>query len=174
MDPSLAFVDISTGDLLAQHRPPRQLHQLSIRHMAVGSDGKIWFGTQWEGDPLETPSLVGRASLDGGLELALTPEPELIAMRRYVGAMAASRDRSVICASAPRGGVIAYWSAESGRMLGTTAIEDSSGIAGLGATSFLASNGVGRIIEASPEEAGTDRVALPEVAFDNHLRVVRV
>ena len=41
--------------------------------MAVGADGKIWFGTQWEGDPLETPSLVGRASLEDGLELVAMP-----------------------------------------------------------------------------------------------------
>ena len=91
MDPSLAFVDLD-GHLLAQYRLPARYHQLSIRHMAVGADGRIWFGTQWEGDPLETPSLVGRASLDGGLELVAMPERELNDMRRYIGAMAASRD----------------------------------------------------------------------------------
>ena len=86
--------------------------------MAVGADGAIWFGTQWEGDPLATPSLVGRASLEKGLELVATPERELNDMRRYVGAMAASRDGTLISASAPRGGFVVHFSAETGRFVG--------------------------------------------------------
>jgi hypothetical protein len=171
MDPSLAFVDLD-GHIIAQHRLPPDYHQLSIRHMAVAADATIWFGTQWEGDPLATPSLVGRASLDGGLALVATPEPELSAMRRYVGAMAASRDGTVICASAPRGGVIAYWSAVSGRYLGRTKVADSSGVTGCGPKRFLASNGEGLILEAGADGASDARVRLAGVAFDNHLRAV--
>lgn len=170
MDPSLSFVDLD-GNLVAQHRLPKADHQLSIRHMAVGADGRIWFGTQWLGDPLEAPSLVGTATLDGGLSLAETPQPALYAMRSYVGAMAASRDGSVISASAPRGGRVCYWSAETGRYLGDTAIADSSGVTGYGARSFLASNGEGRIIEAGVEDARSC-VEQPGVSFDNHLRAV--
>ena len=170
MDPSLAFVDLASGHLIAQHRLPSRYHQLSIRHMAVAADGAIWFGTQWEGDPLEGPSLVGRASLEKGLELAETPEPERNAMRNYVGAMAVSRDGSLICASAPRGGLIAYWSAETGRMVGTTEIADSSGVTGFGARSFLASNGEGLVIEAGSSKS-RDVVRRPGTAFDNHLRM---
>lgn len=170
MDPSLAFVDIESGHLVAQYRLPAGYHQLSIRHMAVGADGSIWFGTQWEGDPLATPSLVGRATLDGGLVLAETPTPELNAMRRYVGAMAASRDGTVICASAPRGGLIAYWSADTGRFVGRTVIADCSGIAGSGPGAILAANGEGTMVEAG---VGRERevLARPGLAFDNHLRI---
>jgi hypothetical protein len=148
---------------------PKHLHQLSIRHMAVGADGALWFGTQWEGDPLHTPSLVGRASLESGLSLVEIPAPELGAMRGYVGAMAASRDGSMVSASAPRGGLIAYWDALNGRMLGTTPLADSSGIAG-GGSRFLASNGAGVIIDADGPGDGHDWVRRPELSFDNHLR----
>jgi hypothetical protein len=173
MDPSLAFVDID-GHLISQYRLPSDIHQLSIRHMAIGADGKIWFGTQWEGDPLETPSLVGRASLENGLELVAMPERELNAMRRYVGAMAASRDGSLISASAPRGGYIAHFSAETGGYVGRTAIADSSGIAGFGARTILASNGEGLIVETGQKGDNLTRVTQPGVAFDNHLRVTAV
>jgi hypothetical protein len=169
MDPSLAFVDLD-GHLIAQYRLPKRYHELSIRHMAVGADGMIWFGTQWEGDPLATPSLVGRASLDGGLELVDMPERELNDMRRYVGAMAASRDGSIISASAPRGGYVVHFSAESGKYLGRTVIADSSGIAGFSRKSILASNGEGLIVEADANGASAARVMLPGVAFDNHLK----
>jgi hypothetical protein len=169
MDPSLAFVDLD-GHLIAQYRLPPEFHQLSIRHMAVAADGKVWFGTQWEGDPLETPPLVGRASIDGGLELVPMPETELNDMRRYVGAMAASRDGALISASAPRGGYVVHFDAETGRYVGRTAIADSSGITGYGAATILASNGEGLIVETGADGARRENVRRPGVAFDNHLR----
>ncbi len=169
MAPSLALLDISTGECLAVHALPKDKHMLSIRHMAVGADGSLWFGTQWEGDPLETPPLVGRLGRGGGLVLADIGGAELTEMRAYVGAMAASRDGSMIAASAPRGGFLCYWSATTGRFLGRTAIEDSSGITGIGKSLFLASNGAGKIVEASPGEV-RDLGTAP-VAFDNHLRL---
>jgi hypothetical protein len=171
MAPSLAFVDLD-GQLIANYRLPEHYHQLSIRHMAVAADGTIWFGAQWEGDPLETPSLVGRATLESGLELMATPEPELNDMRRYVGAMAASRDGSVISASAPRGGYVVHYSAESGHYIGRTAIPNSSGIAGHGARTILASSGEGMIVETEANGRCEERVSRPGVAFDNHLRSV--
>jgi len=172
MDPSLALVDLD-GHLIAQHRLPARYHELSIRHMAVGADGKIWFGTQWAGDPLATPSLVGRASLERGLELVSMPERELIDMRRYIGAMAASRDGTMISASAPRGGYVVHFSAETGNYLGRTPIADSSGIAGYGAKTVLASNGGGLIVEAGADGSSRDVADLAGVAFDNHLRAAQ-
>ena len=53
-------------------------------------------------------------------------------MRRYVGAMAASRDGTLISASAPRGGYVVHFSAETGRYVGRTEIANSSGITGYG------------------------------------------
>jgi len=169
MDPSLVFTDLD-GHLVAQQRLSKDLHKLSIRHMAVGADGTVWFGTQWEGDPLETPSLVGRASMEKGLALVSIPERELADMRRYTGAVAASRDGTVISASAPRGGYVIHFSAESGRYLGRTQIADSSGITAYGPKSILASNGEGLIVETDADGAETTKVRRPGVAFDNHLR----
>jgi hypothetical protein len=112
---------------------------------------------------------VGRLGRSGGLVLADIGGAELGAMRAYVGAMAASRDGSMIAASAPRGGFLCYWSAASGRFLGRTEIADSSGITGIRKGVFLASNGAGAIVEAAPGEARIRGTA--PVAFDNHLRL---
>ncbi|HKA99755.1 MAG TPA: DUF1513 domain-containing protein, partial [Methyloceanibacter sp.] len=38
MQPSLVYVDVTTGDLLEEHRLAPALHQLSIRHLAIGAD----------------------------------------------------------------------------------------------------------------------------------------
>jgi hypothetical protein len=138
--------------------------------MTVDSNGGIWFGTQWLGDPLQTPSLIGRASIAGGLDLVAIPERTLIGMRRYIGAMAASRDGSLISASAPRGGCVVHFSAETGAYVGRTDIPDSSGITSYHAKSILASNGAGLIVEAGADGQGREKANLPDIAFDNHLR----
>jgi hypothetical protein len=171
MDPSLAFVDFD-GHLVAHHRLPADHHQLSIRHMALGADGTIWFGTQWEGDPLAPPPLVGRASIEAGLALVEMPALELNDMRRYVGAMAASRDGTLISASAPRGGHVVHFSAETGRYVGRTAMADSSGVTGYGEKTVLASNGEGLIVEIEAGGARRELTNRPGIAFDNHLRSV--
>ncbi len=169
MDPTLVFTDLD-GHLIAKHRLPKDIQKLSIRHMALGADGMVWFGAQWEGDPLETPSLVGRGSMEKGLALVSIPARELNDMRRYTGAMAASRDGTLISASAPRGGYVVHFSAESGRYVGRTEIADSSGIAGFGKKSILASNGEGMIVETAADGDSETKVSRPGVAFDNHLR----
>ena len=98
------------------------------------------------------------------------PERELNDMRRYIGAMAASRDGTLVSASAPRGGYVVHFSAESGRYVGRTRIADLSGITGYGAKSMLASNGEGLIVETEADGAADAMVRQPGLAFDNHLR----
>jgi hypothetical protein len=93
-------------------------------------------------------------------------------MRRYVGAMAASRDGSMISASAPRGGYVVHFSAETGRYVGRTPIPDSSGIAGYGKKTILASNGGGLVVEAKADGSSRNVLELTTVAFDNHLRAI--
>lgn len=171
MDPSLVFVD-RDGHLLAKHHLSRDHHQLSIRHMAAGTGGAIWFGAQWQGDPRAVPPPVGYASLEDGLTLTPMSERLPIAMRGYVGSVAASRDGTIICASAPRGGQIHHWEADTRRYLGHADIPDSSGIVAMNANRFLASSGRGQIVETDTERV-TPLVGADGVAFDNHLNMAQ-
>ncbi|MEM8650748.1 MAG: DUF1513 domain-containing protein, partial [Pseudomonadota bacterium] len=50
MEPSLAFIDPMTGELVEKHTLPANLHKLSTRHMAAGNNGRIIFGCQFEGN----------------------------------------------------------------------------------------------------------------------------
>ena len=49
MQPSLVYVDIETGDLIEEQNLPPDLHQLSIRHLAVASGDVVVFGCQFRG-----------------------------------------------------------------------------------------------------------------------------
>lgn len=53
MQPSLVYVDVTTGDLLEEHRLAPALHQLSIRHLAIAAGDIVVFGCQYRG-PEET------------------------------------------------------------------------------------------------------------------------
>ncbi|MBV6657419.1 MAG: DUF1513 domain-containing protein [Devosiaceae bacterium] len=44
MAPSLAYLDVETGDLVDQVSKPSELHQLFIRHLTQTAYGALWFG----------------------------------------------------------------------------------------------------------------------------------
>ena len=49
MKPSLVYVDLATGDLLEEQKLAPDLHQLSIRHLALASGDTVVFGCQYRG-----------------------------------------------------------------------------------------------------------------------------
>ena len=49
MRPSLVYVDVETGDLLEEHVLAPELHQLSIRHLAIAVRRYVVFGCQYRG-----------------------------------------------------------------------------------------------------------------------------
>ncbi len=73
MEPSLAYLDAATGDLIESVALPATLHQLSLRHMAEAADGSIWFGGQYEGAATDRVDLVGRHRRGATPELVAAP-----------------------------------------------------------------------------------------------------
>ena len=59
MTPSLAYIDVETGDLLERQELPSDMHRLSIRHLAVVENGSVVFGCQHKGARNVRPGLVG-------------------------------------------------------------------------------------------------------------------
>jgi uncharacterized protein len=169
MEPSLAFVDAPTGDLIGILNLDAGLHQLSIRHMAVDARNRVWFGCQFRGDPGERPQLVGYATLDGDIRLIELPSDTLGALRNYVGSVAVSADRELIAVSSPEGDSILAIDATALRPAATLTLRDGCGLApdGLG---FLASSGEGGLMGFAGST--TPNRQLP-IKFDNHLRLFR-
>src|SRR5690606_18327858 len=59
MQPSLTYVNVKTGDVVERASLAPELHQLSIRHLAVDNANRVWFGCQYMGLGGDTPPLVG-------------------------------------------------------------------------------------------------------------------
>ncbi len=49
MQPSLAILDATNGELIELHTMPEHLKQLSTRHLDLDRRGRIWFACQYEG-----------------------------------------------------------------------------------------------------------------------------
>ena len=59
MKPSLVYVDLATGDLVEEQMLAPELHQLSIRHLALAAGDTVVFGCQYRGPEGDAPPLLG-------------------------------------------------------------------------------------------------------------------
>lgn len=169
MDPSLAFVDSRDGSLVGQLRLASDLHQLSIRHMAVDLSNRIWFGCQFRGQETERPQLVGYATLDGDIRLIELPPDALGSLDNYVGGLAVSNDLATIAVSSPRGGVILAFDASTQRPSSLTVLKATCGVAP-DDVGFVATNGLGAMTGLAGSAV---RERQFDFQFDEHLRVLR-
>ena len=178
MEPSLAFIDAATGVLRARHAMPPDLKRLSIRHIAEDLGGRVWFGGQWEGELTSAPPLIGFAGRDQPLQLIKdTPQSQPrsdaaggLALKGYIGSLAASRDGRIIAASAPKAGRIVYIDADTGAIAGESLFKDGCGVAGVAETEFAVTSGFGAFRYETARADVLSETQLNNLAFDNHLR----
>jgi uncharacterized protein len=172
MVPSLAFIDRTSGALLAKYEHTGALHKLSIRHIAADAQGTIWFGAQWEGEAGDTPELVGCAGMDKPLRLIEPKSPRGAALAGYIGAVAIDGGGRILAASAPRAGRIVYVDTERGEIIGETQLLDSCGLTGITNSAFALSSGMGVVQTEQPDHTHLTTATFPGRSFDNHLRMI--
>ena len=172
MQPSLVYVDVATGDLLEEHRLAPELHQLSIRHLALGADDTVVFGCQYRGPEEDAPALIGFHRRGETPVIVEAPGPMQSALRNYIGSVAADRSGGIVAASAPKGGQITYWDVASRRYLGACDLSDGCGLAPTHrSASFLLTSGEGWLVTAGPRGAVSRRAS--QFHWDNHAILVR-
>lgn len=170
MQPSVAFVDAGTGDLVTRHQLHASLHQLSLRHMALDRNGRAWVGGQYEGPASDMPPLVAVIAPDEPPQLAAIPAVLTGKLENYIGSVAANATGDVIATSAPRGGQTLFWSAGTGNFLGAQSIPDGCGVAPADQGSFLISDGNGGVSHVSePGEPSEVLSRPPGLFWDNHM-----
>ncbi len=170
MQPSLAYVDMQTGELLEQVFLEPELNKLSIRHLVVDGAGAVWMGCQYTGAPQDRPPLVGRHRHGTPLQLFAGPGEVLRSMNNYVGSMAVNQAGTVIATSSPVGGKVLLWNAENGEYLESHNIFDGCGVAPAKEHGFLVSSGQGALesLAVGAEDKQIQQSAA--LSWDNHLR----
>jgi hypothetical protein len=163
MQPSLVFLDRETGSLVEKHELAPDLHQLSIRHMDLDGEGRIWFGCRYEGPALDRPPLVGTARLGEAIALLDMAPDSLSALRNYVGSVAANAAAGTVAVSSPQGNRMAVFDAATGVVVAERALTEVCGLAADG-DGYVATTGEGRVLCGSGAEA-----RLPDHVWDNHI-----
>lgn len=168
MDPSLVYLDAASGRLLEQVRPPREWHQLSIRHLDVDAHGRVAVAMQYEGDEGETVPLAAIHRRGEALRYLEASEEADSRLRHYLGDIAFDAKGATIATTSPVGSVVALWDAASGDYLRTIEASDGCGIAAF-ANGFLVAGGDGRLRQIS--ENSSQSIAASDWLWDNHLCV---
>lgn len=160
MRPNLAVLS-PDGALLSRTELEPDLHQNSIRHLALLPDG-VAFAMQWQGDPAEPVPLLGIANVE--TRLAAPPEAEGQAMQGYAGSVAASG--GLIAVTSPRGGVVMIHG-DDGAHRATLRRADICGVAAATDAPFALTDGGGAVWAA--DETGLRLRARHDLSWDNHL-----
>lgn len=170
MQPSLAYIDMQTGELLEQVFAEPTLHKLSIRHLVIDGAGAVWAGCQYTGTTQDRPPLVGRHRRGMPLQLFAGPDEALRSMNNYVGSMAVNQLGTVIATSSPVGGKVLLWDAASGDFLASRDVFDGCGVAPAQGHGFIVSSGQGTLEKLAVREGGKRIQQSPGLSWDNHLR----
>ena len=174
MKPSLVYVDLATGDLVEEQMLAPELHQLSIRHLALAAGDTVVFGCQYRGPEGDAPPLLGFHRR--GMRPVIVPAPvdTQTALKNYIGSVSADAGGSIVAASAPKGGLITYWDVGTRRFLGSCELNDGCGIAPTRhKASFLLTSGQGWLVEADVTDAPDEDRRSSPYEWDNHAILVR-
>lgn len=173
MKPSLVYVDVASGDLIEEHMLDSDLHQLSIRHLALAQSDVVVFGCQYRGPEADEPALVGFHRRGQQPVLAAAPGATQGALRNYIGSVTADAGGGIVAASAPKGGLITYWDVSTRRFLGTSELSDGCGIAPTRhKASFLLTSGQGWLVEADVLDIPDAERRSSPYEWDNHAVLV--
>ena len=175
MDPGLAVLDPRTGDCMLKADLGGDYRGLSIRHLAVASDGTTYFGCQFHGDPFDMPPLVGAMTPDGKTRFLDMPDEALASLDNYVGSVALDRSGDILAVTSPHGGMALFWDRASERYLGRRPMPDVCGLAAAAEPEafILTSGNAGMGVTQVPFES-LERFGSPDLSrwvWDNHVLV---
>jgi hypothetical protein len=174
MEPSLVYIDLATGDILEEQVLARELHQLSIRHLALAAHDTVVFGCQYRGPEADAPPLLGFHRRGEQPVIVPAPDDTQTALKNYIGSVTADAGGGIVAASAPKGGLITYWDANTRRFLGSCELNDGCGVAPTRhRASFLLTSGLGWLVETDVADAFDEERRSSPYEWDNHAILVR-
>jgi hypothetical protein len=167
MDPSLCVLNVGRSECVEQWRLPD--HLLSIRHLAVASDGSAAVGLQYEGERHRAPAVAAWFRPGSGLELLAAPPRESSRFQAYVASIVISEAAGRIAAACPFGNGFACWSLQEREYAGFNEVGEVYGLARLADGAVLASRRDGsayQLAETTARQLSFDRSAL--IHWDDH------
>ncbi len=166
MQPNLAYLDISNGQIAATYKPPH--HQQSLRHLDVSDTGEVVVGVQFEGNKQQVMPLIYRHNGSEQLKPMRASEALWRQLNYYTASVLIEQGK--VAVSSPRGDLVTIWDLESQELIGKLEVGDAAGLAFFQEKMVL-SSGQGDVKYLSPALLSQQFVTqkLPNVRFDNHM-----
>lgn len=171
MESGLFYVDTERLRVTSRYRSPYP--QLSVRHLTLDHQGRVWFGCQYEGLPTDDVPLAGfHHPSRPELTFLSIESTDWTSFKQYVGSVAFQMDDRVIAMSSPKGNGIGFWSADEGIYLGFQSGTDVCALAPVQASPnghWLVGSGKGKLMALSrkPGDLIETFDTLP-TQWDNH------
>lgn len=150
--------------ILDQAELTGEMHQNSIRHIAIDGDGAVVAALQWQGTPTRHVPLVLRHRI--GAEFEFMPHPDDSLLKNYAGSVAICAKSGDTAVTGPRGNTVIYFDADKGP-LGSAHHGTASGVASAPDGGLLITRDGGLVHRAN----GVETLIPVEGhwAWDNHL-----
>lgn len=159
---NLACLSLS-GLAREQVEPGADLHQNSIRHLALRSDGLVGSAMQWKGTPGVAAPPPGLHRRGAAPVLAHAPLADELVMQAYAGSVAFSGAGHEIALTSPRAVPVSRFT-EDGVFHADLSRAEVCGLAPMG-QEYLASDRLGGL---RVDAAGATPLARAQCAWDNH------
>ncbi len=175
MEPSLDYIDFKSGALLEKQTLAKELHQLSIRHLAVNNTDQVVAVMQYQGGKMDNPPLVATHRRGEDIRLLAAPETVNRSMKQYCGSVSIDTTGSFAAVSSPRGNIVTIWDIDAGKYVNHFGCSDGCGIATAGTGGFMISTGTGRFYHYDLVTRSLTKKMLDissSVSWDNHLTAI--
>lgn len=173
MDPSLAYVDMHTGECLEQVRLASEFHQSGIRHIDLSASGQVIMAMQYEGHPADRVPLFASHRRGQPIQPLALPDEVHSQLQQYGGSACFDASGNYAAVSAPRGNLITLWDMQTGQFIKALPVQDGCGLAKTHqAAEFLVSNGLGRLYRLNAQTLQRQLISESthfSVHWDNHL-----
>lgn len=171
LEPSIAYVDTRTGDLLELQWPESTSGALSLRHLDVAPDGTVVIGCQTEESPEREPLIFRHRRQQALVPLDIAEDTHAL-FRGYISSVAIDCGGTFAAVTSSRTGTAAVIDIASGRLQRRVQLTDVSGVAATPtAGSFIYTSGTGDIA-IEPRRDDISRSRSP-IGWDNHLTSFR-
>lgn len=164
MAPNLSYLT-PDGVILEQVKLAEELHENSIRHLAVAADGTVAFAMQWEGDASQLPPLMGLHKRGTEVQLANLPDHLAPRLKNYAASIAFEALGERIAITCPKGGVMVSFD----RNGNDPVFLERRDVCGLSTaqSGLFVTDGMGGVLLAQGETLRP--LAAHDRAWDNHL-----
>ncbi|MEO0636128.1 MAG: DUF1513 domain-containing protein [Pseudomonadota bacterium] len=101
MQPSIVLLDLATGGLKGSFALPQAMHRISLRHVAISTDGRVFIGGQSQASDKGRHPVLWQLSNHGELSPLINDQSMNARIGGYVGSLKLSPDQKTLAFSSP-------------------------------------------------------------------------